>query len=367
MLIFINTSWNIVNFRSSLIKVMQKHNYEVHALAPEDEYSHKLPAMGVWYHPLEMDNSGSNFFDDMRLMRQIYRTYKQIQPQLILHYTVKPNIYGSLAAGYLGIPPISTVSGLGTVFLVKNWKNYLVRKLYRTAFKYPHQIFFQNEDDQSQFEKLNLLSKNNYKVVPGSGINTQYFSAQDMNSKEPFTFLMLSRLLEEKGVREYAQAAEILQAKGLSFKCQLAGNPEIAHRRGIPRQELQKWVEKGIIEYLGEVSDVRPLIEKTHAVILPSYREGLPKSLLEAASMSKPIVATRVPGCTDVVKDQINGLLCEPGDAWDLAEKMETLFHMPVSELREYGAAGRKIVESEFDEDLVIDQYMQVVQDILKK
>jgi len=365
VLIFINTSWNIVNFRSGLIKALQKRGFEVLALAPEDDHSARLPAMGVSYHPIAMDNSGTNPVRELALIKRIYKIYSQLKPQVVLHYTIKPNIYGCMAARWNNIPCINNISGLGTSFLVNSWKHFPIRMMYRNALKYPHKIFFQNSRDLQQFENWDLLKKPNYELIPGSGVNTAYFKPTDSPSNRPFTFLMMARLLEEKGVREYALASEIMLAKGLQMRCILAGNPEIEHRRGIPSTELQKWVDKGFVEYLGEVSDVRPIIGESHAVVLPSYREGLPKSLLEAASMGKPVIATKVPGCTDVVKDQINGLLCEPRNAWDLAEKMEQLYHMSNPELQQLGNAGRKLAQNEFEENLVIEKYLKTIQHIL--
>ncbi len=366
-LIFINTSWNIVNFRSGLIRALLKKGYEVHALAPEDKYSSHLPAMGVIYHPITMDNSRGHIIKDLGLLKQINQIYKKVKPDVTLHYTVKPNIYGSIAARWQSIPCINTVSGLGTVFLTESLTSKVAKLLYRWSFGYPQRVFFQNAEDLDQFQSMGLLTKTNHGVVGGSGVNTQFFEPTKLPSKEPFTFLMMARLLEDKGVREYAKAAETLKAKGLNIQCNLLGNPEIGHSRGVPSAVIETWVANGYINYLGETGDVKPFINQSHIVVLPSYREGLPKSLLEAASMQRPLIATRVPGCMEVVKDQINGFLCRPKDSEDLAVKMEAMYNRSKEALESMGQAGRALVQAKFEEHVVVDQYLKAIGLILNK
>lgn len=361
VLIFINTSWNIVNFRSGLIKALINKGYQVHALAPEDGYSDRLPAMGVHYHPITMDNSGSHLLKDLLLLRKIYLLYKKISPKLVLHYTIKPNIYGTIAAHWCNIPSINTVSGLGTVFLTKSLAGFIAKKLYRWSFGHPHMIFFQNPDDLTEFKTQGLLKKSNYQIVPGSGVNTKIFQPQSFPQRAPFTFLLMARLLEEKGIREYAKASEILKAKGIPIHCLLLGDSSTGHLRGISPKTLEAWVSSGFLTYLGETHDVRPVIASAHVVVLPSYREGLPKSLLEAASMGRPVITTDVAGCREVVKDQINGLLCEPKNAVDLASKMEIMCNRSDLQLQEMGRAGRALVESNFEESIIIDKYLNTM------
>lgn len=367
VLIFINTSWNIYNFRAGLIRGLQNKGYEVHVMAPEDSYSVRLTAMGCMYHPISMNNSGSNPLKELVLLGRIYRLYRQVQPRVILHYTIKPNLYGTLAAHWCRIPCINNVSGLGTVFLTDHFNNRIARYLYQWIFRYPQKIYFQNAHDLQQFQKEGLLSQSNFEVIPGSGINTAKFTPLPTPSRQPFTFLMMARLLEEKGVREYAEAAKILNDKGLQVKCLLLGNREPDHKRGIPSQALDRWIKEGYIEYLGEAVDVRPFIGKAHVVVLPSYREGLPKSLLEGASMAKPLIASRVPGCTEVVKEQINGLLCVPKSGKDLAAKMETMYQFSDETLLQLGTSGRDLVKKEFEEQAVVNQYIQCVEHLVKQ
>jgi len=361
VIVFVNTSWNIYNFRSGLIRALQKAGYEVHAMAPEDDYSLQLTAMGCVYHPVKMKNTGSNPLLDLDLIRRIYKLYSIIKPQVILHYTVKPNIYGTMVAKWLQIPSISTVTGLGTVFLTSGKTNRIARYLYRRAFRYPQKIYFHNQSDLDAFRELKLLTKSNYDLIPGSGIDIVRFSPELPPLKRPpFIFLMMARLIEEKGIREYIEAAEIIRNEGLSVRCQLLGAPVPDHKRGIPIEGISL----GQIEYLGETTDVRKYINKSHAVVLPSYREGLSRSLLEAAAMAKPIIASDVPGCKEVVKDQINGLLCKPGNATDLGEKMKKMQSLSSGQLEKMGNAGRSLVLEHFAEDRVIKIYLNTIKNI---
>jgi glycosyltransferase involved in cell wall biosynthesis len=330
-------------------------------MAPEDPYSDYLTAMGCIYHPLKMNNTGSSPGQDLLLLSRLYRLYRNIRPDVVLHYTIKPNIYGTLIAGLLKIPSISTVSGLGTVFLTPNKFNSIARFLYSVAFRYPGRIFFQNESDLKVFKDKGLLRKNNFLVIPGSGIDTLRFKPASAPPLTPFVFLMMARLIVEKGVNEYLEAARIIQSEGLPVVFQILGSPDPQHQRGIQLEELKSWP----VEYLGEAVDVRDYIGNAHVVVLPSYREGLSRSLLEAAAMEKPIVATDVPGCREVVKDQINGLLCKPADAEDLANKMKERVSLTDSQLKEMGAAGRRLVVENFSEERVVGIYLDTIREIV--
>ena len=224
---------------------------------------------------------------------------------------------------------------------------------------------FQNPEDLSEFQKYKLLTKENYQVIPGSGIDLQHFQYTPLPESSPFTFLMLARLLEDKGVREFVGAARLVKDQYPSVRFVLAGNPEASHQRGIPLQDLNQWQQSGAIEYLGELEDVRPSISQAHVVVLPSYREGLPKSLLEAAAMGRPIIASDVPGCREVVIDQINGLLCQPRDIQNLAHKMMYLMDQPTENMAQMGIAARKHIADHFDEKIVISGYLNEIESIL--
>ena len=322
--IVLNTSWNLYNFRLGLIDALLQEGHTVVLVAPEDEYTRKLRALGYQVETVGMDRRGINPLRDISFFLQLYRLYQAIRPDLTLHFTVKPNIYGTLAASALNIKTVNTVSGLGTVFLKRGVVSWVAQQLYRITFQLPQRVFFHNEDDYQLFIDRGLITRQRAKVVPGSGVNIQHFVPEEGSSAaNPFTFLVISRLLYDKGIVEYAEAARALQQQGVHARFQLLGSRDPQHKRGIPNALVDTWIKDQIIDYLGTTDDVRPYIRQADAVVLPSYREGLPRTLLEAASLQKPIVTTNTPGCRHVVADGRNGLLCRVRDAVDLADKMD--------------------------------------------
>ena len=362
--IVLNTSWNIVNFRLSLIKSLQALGHEIHTIAPVDGYTHTLEEAGCIHHPLKMDSRGANPLKDIALVFELNSIYRSVRPDVILHYTIKPNVYGTLAAAPLRIPVINNVCGLGTVFLKKGPLSFIARFLYRTSFRFASKVFFQNPDDLNLFLNENLVPKNSVDLIPGSGIDLKRFSPVPYQRNAKFTFLLISRLITDKGVLEYIDAVKKLKAEGVEAHFQVLGAMDPEHKRGISREVIQSWINTGTIEYLGTTDDVREFISKADCIVLPSYREGTPRTLLEAASSSKPIIATNVPGCNQVVEHQVNGLLCKLKDSDDLAEKMNALVSLDDETLKTYGKNGREKMESEFDESIVINKYLQALSQV---
>lgn len=359
--IVLNTSWNIYNFRMNLVRSLQAKGHEVHTVAPADEYTHHLTAAGCIHHCLKMDSRGANPVKDLALIFELYSIYRKIRPDVVLHYTIKPNVYGSLAASLLKIPAVNNVCGLGTVFLKKDILSAVAMFLYRISFRFPKKVFFQNPDDLNLFLTRKLVPPSTVDLVPGSGIDLKKFQPVSFKRNEKFTFLLISRLITDKGILEYIDAVKQLRAEGLEARFQVLGAIDPEHKRGIKREVIQEWINSGIIEYLGTTKDVRHFIELADCVVLPSYREGTPRTLLEAASSSKPIVATNVPGCTQVVEDKINGLLCKLKDSGDLAAKMRTMANFDDNTLKLMGTNGRKKMEAEYDESIVIDKYLHTL------
>ncbi len=359
-----NSSWNLYNFRSALICALQDHGHQVIAIAPADGYSDRLEEMGCVFVPVVgMHVKGTNPIQDLRLMRQLCLVYQEQQLDVVLHYTIKPNIYGTLAARWAGIPAINNVTGLGTVFLRHTPAAKVARYLYRLAFQYPQKVFFQNDDDRQLFIRKKLVQPDIADLVPGSGIDTAQFLADATTPKTGrFTFLMIARLLYDKGIVEYIQAIRLLKSQGVNARFLLLGRINADKGLGVSPEQVQDWEAEGLIEYLGVVDDVRPVIASAHAVVLPSYREGTPRTLLEAASMSRPLVATDVPGCRETIKDGYNGFLCQVKDARSLAEKMAHLYWLPETKRQEMGQNSRRFVEEHFAVDLVIKKYEEALQ-----
>ncbi|MGV3639542.1 MAG: glycosyltransferase family 4 protein [Adhaeribacter sp.] len=360
--IVINKSWNIYNFRMGLVNSFLKLGHQVIAIAPQDAYSKKLVEAGCEYYPVEMENKGTNPVQDMLLVRRFYQVYKQVKPDVILQYTIKPNIYGTLAARLAGIPTINNVSGLGTVFIIRNFVSKVALGLYRLAFRFPAKVFFQNHEDRDLFLKHKLVRQSITDVLPGSGVDTRRFQpAAVFRRQQPFTFLMIARVLYEKGVVEYVEAARLLRARYPEVRVQLLGGIDESGNIGIKHAVFDTWVQEGAIEYLGTSDDVAGHIAAADCVVLPSYREGTPKTLLEAAAMGKPLITTNVPGCKETVVDGLNGYLCEVRNAQDLAQQMARLYELPDQQLHRMGQASRRLAEDKFDERYVINKYLQAI------
>lgn len=359
--IVLNTSWNIYNFRMNFVKALLAKGYEVHTVAPVDKYTHHLVEAGCIHHKVRMDSRGANPIKDFALIIELWSIYRKIKPDAVLHYTVKPNVYGTLAASILGIPVVNNVCGLGTVFLKNNLVSAIAIGLYKVAFRYPQKVFFQNADDLNLFVNRKLIDSKRVDLIPGSGIDLERFKPIQFKRNESFTFLLISRLITDKGILEYIEAVKKLRSSGLNARYQLLGAKDPKHARGIKEKVIDQWIHDGTIEYLGTTDDVRSFIQNADCVVLPSYREGAPRTLLEAASSAKPIVATDVPGCHHVVRDQYNGLLCKIKDVDDLVSKMTEMAKSTDDRLRTFGRNGRTKMESEYNEGVVIDKYLQAL------
>ena len=350
----------------NFVKALLAKGYEVHTIAPEDDYTHFLKEAGCIHHVIRMDSRGANPIKDSALIVELYSIYRKVRPDIILHYTVKPNVYGTIAATLLRIPVVNNVCGLGTVFLKNNLVSAIAVLLYKLTFKFPKKVFFQNPEDLKLFLDKKLVPAHAAGLLPGSGIDLEKFKPVEFTRNKSFTFLLISRLITDKGILEYIEAVKKLRVKGLDARFQILGAKDPKHKRGIKLTLIDDWIKSGTIEYLGTTDDVRSFIGKADCVVLPSYREGTPRTLLEAASSSKPIIATDVPGCHDVVTHNHNGLLCQLKNADDLADKMNEMANLDSETLKRFGYNGRKKVELEFNESVVIDKYIETLSSLKK-
>jgi glycosyltransferase involved in cell wall biosynthesis len=354
-----NGSWNIVNYRQGLIRALKSQGYEPIVVAPLDPAEEeRLNELGVERIAVEMDRSGLNPFTDLRLLLAYRRILRRVQPIALLSFTIKPNIYGCLAAGR--IPSFVNISGLGTVFIKRGLLLRIVTLLYRFALERASLVFFQNPDDRELFVKRRLVRPGKARLLPGSGVDLVRFRPVALPHGR-VTFLFIGRLLGDKGIRELVEAARKLHRDGRDVSVQLLGPIDEHNRTAISRVELDGWLEEGVVDYLGTTDDVRPFIGKATAIVLPSYREGLPLSLLEAGAMGRLLIATDVPGCRQVVEDGLNGFLCEVRNPVSLADAMNRVCDLPEQERSAMGAASRRKIEAEFSEALVIDSYLELL------
>ncbi|ELR71781.1 Lipid carrier : UDP-N-acetylgalactosaminyltransferase [Fulvivirga imtechensis AK7] len=344
-----------------LIRALQENGHDVLVVAPEDDYTQKIKEAGCEFHPVRMDSRGANPIKDFALTMELRGIYKRINPDIILHYTIKPNIYGTIAASTLRLPVINNVCGLGTVFLQKGLVSKIALFMYKVAFRFPKKVFFQNHHDFDLFLKEKLVKENISDVLPGSGIDLDHFPPSQFKRNKKFTFLLISRLIHDKGIIEYIDAVKKLRSQGVDARFQILGAKDPEHRRGIKTEIIDEWIDNNIIEYLGTTDDVRSFIHDADCVVLPSYREGTPRTLLEAASSAKPIVATDVPGCNNIVENNYNGYLCELKNADDLADKMYTMMSLEDEKIELFGKNSRTKVEREFSEKIVISRYLQSI------
>ena len=362
--VVLNTSWNIYNFRLALIHALRNVGYKVILIAPRDEYSQKLEEEGFLYYDIKMNNKGVNPFEDLLLIHNFYKLYRKTKPDVLLNYTIKPNIYSSLAAKCLGIPVVNNITGLGTVFLNNNISSHIARWLYKVSLR-KNSVVFQNKDDMRLFVEKKLLEEKSVTLIPGSGIDTERFKSEDSTSKnKKFTFLMIARLIKDKGIEEYIEAIRLVRQSDNRENCtfKILGSLYLSNPTAISQQELDSWIEEGLIEYLGHSDNVQEEIDKVDCVVLPSYREGLSRVLLEASSMAKPIITTDVPGCRDVVDAGVNGYLVEVKNSVELAKAIERMVNLPIEELTRMGEEGRKKVVNNFSQQKIIDKYLSLLQ-----
>lgn len=365
----INASWNVLNFRRGLIAALQSAGWRVVALTPRDEHAGRLGEIGVDHVPVAIDSSGLSPLRDLALLASYRRHLGRIGADAYLGFTAKPNIYGSLAAQSLGIPVINNISGLGTAFMKAGALRWLVERLYRVALRRSAIVFFQNDEDRHLFVDDGLVKGRQARLLPGSGIDLAQFEAAPGGDVVggPFTFLLVGRLLWQKGVREYVEAARLVRRQVPDARFALLGFLETANISAVGRREVDAWQAEGLIDYLGETDDVRPYLAAADCIVLPSYREGMPRSLLEGAAMAKPLIATDVPGCRQIVDHGINGLLCKVRDPVSLAETMLDMIRAGSAEREKMGAAGRRRVEQDYGEERVIQAYMLGLEEALPR
>ena len=355
-----NTCWYVYNFRLPLIRALNQEGWRVTVLAPRDEYTERVVATGAMHHHIEMDAKGTNLLRELAAVRRFKDAYRELSPAVVLQYTIKPDIYGSLAARSVGIPVINNITGLGTMFS-GGLKEILIRALYRYAFAHAEMTFFQNQDDRILFLKHHIVREERTGLLPGSGVDSEHFSPQP-RGEGPFTFLLASRLLRAKGIEDFVAAAREVRLRHPQTRFVLAGSYDPFDPEYVDSALLSQAERDRLVERVGHVDDIRPLIASADCVVLPSYyREGVPRSLLEAASMGKPLIAADSVGTREPVSDGDNGFLCQPRNPADLASKMESMITISADKRSAMGARSRAYMIERFDERTVIHAYLNAI------
>ena len=359
-----NSAWNILNFRMNLVRALAAEGLNPVALVPPGEGEAELKKAGVTVHTIPMSADDTSPLSGFILVVRYIRRLRQIRPAAFLGFTPKPNIFGSMAASALKIPVINNVTGLGTAFIHGGVLGELVPSLYRVALRRSFRVFFHNDEDRDLFLQRRLVRAAQAAVIPGSGVDLQRFKASPLPGKESLTFLFIGRLLWEKGVGEFVEAARMVRTDFPSACFQVLG-PIDEGKRGVPAVEMDRWESEGIVEYLGTAPDVRSFIEAADCVVLPSYREGMPRVLLEAAAMGRPLIGADVPGCRRIVRTDETGFLADVRSSTSLAKKMAEMIRLAPAERERMARKAREVVELEFGEDLVDRAYLTALASIV--
>lgn len=325
-----NTSWYLFNFRKNTILALIKAGHEVIAISPDTDYKSKIENLGCKFAQIRMQRKGKNPLFDLMTVFDFYTVFKKENVELTLNFTPKNNIYASLAARIMRIKVINNIAGLGVVFIEKTFISRLVSTLYKFSQKKVDFIFFQNNEDKDIFIKKGIVSSKKCARLPGSGVDLSRFEYSVVTEKDKIRFLLVARLIAEKGIYIYAEAASILRKKYPNLEFCLLGQLDKNSLSAVKPVEINEWHDKKIINYLGFTDSVEKEMMLADCIVLPSYyREGVPKSLLEGAAIGRPIITTRNVGCKEVVEDGINGFLCEPKSRMSLIESLEKFINLP--------------------------------------
>lgn len=356
VLFLVNHDIVIYNFRRELVERLIADNFKVYISSPYGERIDDLVNMGCHFIEVSIERHGVNIFKELKLLRYYKRIIKQVDPDVVLTYTIKPNIYGGMAAQSLKVPYIANITGLGTAVENKGIMQKVSVFLYKKAFKNISTVFFQNTENQRFFDDHNI-AKGRHEIIPGSGVNLEQFSLLDYPISNTVEFVFISRIMKEKGIDQFLAAAKHIRNKHPNTRFHILGFCEEDYE-----DALQVYQDKGIIEYHGMQRDIRKFLKRTHCTIHPTYYpEGMSNVLLESAASGRPIITTHRSGCREIVDEEINGYLIKPQNTNDLIQKIERFIALDNVSKKQMGLAGRKKVEKDFDRQIVVDAYMSKI------
>ncbi len=373
IILFANTEWYLYNFRLSLAQALRSEGHEVVLVSPPGKYSRRLEEAGFRWISFPLSRRGTNPLAELATIWRLRNLYRVEKPDIVHHFTIKCVLYGSLAAHVAGVRirrTINAITGLGFVFIDQGWRagglRWLVKSLYRIALKNT-QVVFQNEDDRALFFDLGLVTESQVCLIPGSGVDVSRFvvepavSAAPAQAALPVVVVLPARMLWDKGVREFVEAAQLLKEQGVAARFALVGDTDPNYPACVPEQQLNEWQSSGIVEWWGWQEDMPEVYRQADIVCLPSYREGLPRTLVEAAACGRALVAADVPGCRSIVRHGENGLLVPVRDGKALAEGLRTLI-LDAGLRQKMGRCGREIVVREYSMERVLSDTLVLYQ-----
>lgn len=360
ILICSNYAWTVYNFRLPLLRSLKNNGYKIITLTQFDGYQNYLNKYSDIILPLNISRMGLNPFKEFITIINILYVLFRYRPFCVLPFTLKPVLYCSLISKILAINCIPMITGLGTAFLASDKLKCFIIILYKLFLDKVSFIIFQNKDDYRLFLKNKIVKADVCKVSPGSGIDCDFFKYRQLSDddKQPFRFLLIARLIADKGIREFIDASKMLHEEFPCIEFNLIGPSRVQNHSSIRDSELKRWKDEGVINYFGEVEDVQQEIAEASCIVLPSYREGTSRVLLEASAIGRPIIATNVTGCREIVLDEKSGFLCEVKNSHDLYLKMKKMYLLDQGKRNEMGLIGRKHVENKFNHELVCQIYL---------
>lgn len=370
LLFVVNNPAFFLSHRVALATAAQQAGYEVHVATMDGPSVPRIVALGLTHHVIPMNRSGKNPLQELKSLLALRRLFKELKPDLVHLVTIKPVLYGGIAARLAGVPAmVSAISGLGTVFVAEGLRARVLRTtvglLYRLALGHRNsKVIFQNANDRDVLRKLGAVRDDQVEMIRGSGVDLKEYRAEPQPPAPPVVALMVARLLRDKGVHEYVEAAALLRQQGLGVVLRLAGGIDPGNPTSITAEEVEAWRAQGLVEPLGERQDIAELYAASHIAVLPSYREGLPKSLIEAAACGRAVVTTDVPGCRDAIDPGETGILVPPRDATALAAAIARLV-MDANLRDRMGVASRALAEREFSLKDVCQRHLAIYDALL--
>jgi len=355
VLVLTNLGMGLYKFRKELLEELVQQGYEVTLAMPHDEYVSIFEALSCKFVEVPLDRRGTNFIADFKTLISYMKIIRIEQPDIVLTYTVKPNVYGGMACAWMNVPYIANVTGLGTAFERKNLLSLIAKNLYRFGLRKAQCVFFQNNVNMKFFTD-NCLIKRKKKLIPGSGVNLKQYAYSQYPPDDTIRFLFIGRIMKAKGVEELFEAARFIKSKYKNVYFDIIGFCEESYQNTIDSLH-----ESGIVVFHGKQSDVRGFIQKAHAVIHPSYHEGLSNVLLESAAMGRPVLASNVPGCIETFNESQSGFGFEVKNAQALIDAIERFISLPHQEKKAMGESGRIKVENEFSRDIVVASYLEEI------